>query len=82
LARRRVGNEKKSPVAKLYLANRARSGAEYSEGWIDAEVDPCLAGFLLAETAKKRIELAKLFSDKVAPATELSERVRKRILRE
>jgi hypothetical protein len=65
-----------------YLANRARSGAEYSEGWIDAEVDLCLAGFSLAETAKKRIELAKLFTDQVVPATELSERIQKRILRE
>lgn len=64
-----------------YLADRARSGAEYSEGWIDVQVDSCLVGFG-AETVTKRIELAKLFSDKVVPATDLSERMRRRILRE
>ena len=63
-----------------YLADRSRSGEEYSENWIDAQVDACLVGFG-AETATKRIELARLFSGK-APDTELSERMRKRILRE
>jgi len=66
------------------LADRSRSGEEYSEkleNWIDAQVDAYLAGFRVAETATKRMELARLFSGK-APATELSEHMRKRILRE
>jgi hypothetical protein len=65
------------------LADRSRSGQEYSaklQSWIDELVDACLVGFGV-ETAAKRIELARLFSGK-APPTELSERVRKRILRE
>ncbi len=62
------------------LADLSQSGDAYWESRIDAAVDACLVGSG-ADKATKRIELADLFKEK-APVTALSERMRKRILRE
>jgi hypothetical protein len=63
-----------------YLGDLSRSGEAYSERRVDACVDGYLVGFS-AETAKRRKELAEAFGEK-AQISELSERMRKRILRE
>jgi hypothetical protein len=63
-----------------YLADRCRSGEAYSESRTDTQVEACLLGYG-KDTKTKRKELAELFSER-APTSELSERMRKRILRE
>jgi hypothetical protein len=63
-----------------FLADLARSGEAYSESRIDISVDTYLVGFGV-ETAARRKELGGAFSAK-APVSVLSERIRKRILRE
>jgi hypothetical protein len=62
------------------LVDLARTGDAYSESRIDAAVDACLVGSGTA-TAAKRKELADLFKAK-APVSDLSDRIRKRIMRE
>jgi hypothetical protein len=61
------------------LANLSQQNEPYSESRIDALVDHYLVGFGV-ETAAKRTELADAFT-KIAPPTDLSDRIRLRILR-
>jgi hypothetical protein len=64
-----------------FLADLSRSNAEYSEALIDPTVDAYVVGFGPLATKPRRDELAAAFIAR-APVSDLTELIRKRIMRE